>query len=664
MSIRKVSLPCFEQEAYIDGIEFFPLYNIKHYDIISADTETKLYFKGKLLTEQEAYLLFRDNGQAWFKTNVEVRCYAFTISTGEGFALFQCINDFLLACAMLNVKTVFWYNARFDFAIFDYYFLTNDWKDATWRIKENGNRYQHLPDKTYTSLDGDFGQRYQMQIWKSYKNINGKEVVHKFKMIDICNISGGGLARNLKDWSITDAHGNDIRKLTMDYVESDIENDLPYMVADVKGLYYLAEKIDKTMKDITSFSLIDGDYLTAGGLAIKTLLKVMYGQESMRKNRSMFKADFPMSKETDEKLRSMHLYLGGKCLVNPLKRGVVQANVYKYDVNSMYPAQMREMLYPYGKPFVSKQYFKNDMRIKVLCISAVCGIIKSDKIPIFQDFITKEFVSNLYIAEPFLIWEEELKELEKWYDINYYVEYVLYYTGKHCKGAQNFVDKFYEIKKNSKGAVRNGAKLELNSSYGKLAQRIERVKGSYRLTDDGYVHFERLGVETDTKSMLSVLVGSRITALARTSLMQYIRLICHENVKDNFIYCDTDSVHALTEYEDTDDKALGKMKNEGTFKYALYLAPKSYIMQTFDNTYEVHCKGVNVNVVKAEVDGLPFKEATKIFTANRTFRTLCGVNCKGGKALVYVDKMILNDKNYMCDSTVINDGDIFYSIGE
>ena len=661
--MKRVKLPCFFDEAYIDNITFYPYTETEHYEYIAADTETKLYFNGELLTEEAAYEIYRDNGQAYFKTHVEVRAYAYTMSTGKGFACFLNIEDFLTACSMLNVKTVFWYNARFDFSIFDYYFLTHDWKDATFRIAENNGRYKHLADKTYTSLNGEFGQRYQMQVWKSYVNRNSKTVVHKFKMTDICNISGGGLAKNLKDWDIKDENGNDIRKLEMDYVESDFETDMPYMIADVKGLYYLAETINRSLKEITEYSLLDGDYITAGGLAIKTLLKFMYGDKDIRTNRKKFKKEFPMKAEKDKLLRDMHLYLGGKCLVNPHKKGVLQAKVYKYDVNSMYPAQMRDMLYPYGTPLYSKEYIKNSY-IKVLCISAVCGIIKANKIPIFQDFESKEFEETLYIPEPFYIWEEELEELENWYDMSYHIEEVFYYKGKTCKGAQDFVDTFYDIKKNARGAVRNGAKLELNSSYGKLAQKIERVQVQYTLSADGYVHLSQLETKTDTKSMLSVLVGSRITALARVSLMRYIRLICKENVKDNFIYCDTDSVHALTEYPDTDAKELGKMKNEGTYKYAIYLAPKSYLMQDYDGHYEVHCKGVNTKVVEKEVTGKNILEALDIFTANRTFKTLCGVNCRGGKALVYVDKVILNDKNYTCDKTCINNEDIFFEIGE
>lgn len=661
----KIKYPCFNELCYHNEfIDFFPLYKTTHVDYIACDTETKLYYNGKLLTEDEAYYLYKDNGQAWVKQNIEVKAYAFLLSTGKGFAVFQNIEDFLTAIAMLNVKMVFWYNARFDFAIFDYYFLTNGWCDATYRIEENKNHYMHLCDKTFTSLNGEFGQRYQMQIWKSYPNKNSKIVTHKFKMIDICNISGGGLAKNLEDYDITDNEGKQLRKLKMDYVTGDIENDVEYMKVDVQGLFYLAEKIDKTFLELTGFSLIKGNYLTAGGLAIKTLLKFMYGNENHTKNKKLFKSEYPMSEALDKELREKHLYLGGKCLVNPSKIGVVQKNIYKYDVNSMYPNQMRNMKYPVGRGVFSNVYDKNDKRLKVLNVSCVCGTVKQNKIPIFQNFFNKEYENYLYIEEDFLIWEEELNELKKWYDLSYNINYVVYYDGKTNKGAIDFVDTFYKIKCTSKGAIKNGAKLELNSSYGKLAQRIERVKGSYELSENGYVHFVKTDVEIDTKSMLSVLVGSRITALARVSLMEYIRKICHENVKDNFIYCDTDSVHALTEFNETDDKELGKMKNEGVFKYAIYLAPKSYLMQDFNGKYEVHCKGVNTKVVESEVVNLPFINAVDIFTANKTFKTLCGVNCKGGKALIYMDKMILNDKNYMCDKTCINNEEIFFELGE
>lgn len=654
----------WNKEPIIRGNWIFePYAKVSHAKILSADTETKLYYNDRLLDERTAYQLMKRYGQAWIKKNIEVRAYALMLSDGENFALFQDVEDFINAIAMLNADIVYWYNARFDFAILDYYFLTHDWKDGEDLVKDKRN-YGKLPDKTYVSLNGDFGQRYSLTIWKSYKSRKGNINVHKTKMFDICNIFGGGLKKNLEDWHIVDKDNNEVRKLSMDYVASDIHNeeDLKYMIVDTQGLALLSQKIDATIKEITGFSLYDCDYMTAGGLSKKTFLKFMYGNEKQQDNIDAFRRQFPMAKYVDEEFRKHKLYQGGKCLINPNYVGVVQKNIYKYDVNSMYPDKMRNMEYPVGKPYVSDIWKRIDKRLKVLKIANLTGYVKEGKIGIYQDFYTGDFVDVINETEVRYIWEEELRELEKWYNLSYDVIQVLYYEKTKPQGIQNFIDTFYDMKKHSKGALKLGAKLLLNSSYGKLAQRIERVKCHYELSEEGYVHLVKEEPEIDENGMLSVLVGSRITALARVSLMQYIREICNEDVEHNFIYCDTDSVHSLTEYKDTDQSELGKMKCEGIYSYGLYVAPKTYIMydnimeEDERNEYEVHCKGVNTKVVKRALDGKPFNKACRIFTANKAFKCLSGINVKGGKALIYSDKVILNDLNYKLDDSILVNG--------
>lgn len=99
-----------------------------------------------------------------------------------------------------------------------------------------------MPTNTFQSLNGEFGQRYSLRVWKDYINRRSQRKVHNFTMIDICNIFSGGLKKNLEDWKIKDRQGNDVRKLEMDYVEGSVEEDLQYMINDTKGLYLLAEK--------------------------------------------------------------------------------------------------------------------------------------------------------------------------------------------------------------------------------------------------------------------------------------------------------------------------------------------------------------------------------------------------------------------------------------
>ena len=618
---------------------------IEHVSLVSADTETKMYYNGELLTAEDAYKLYKDKGQQFVRTNVEVKAYALTIAHKDKFALFQNVDDFLTALAMLNVKLCTWYNARFDFSILDYYFLTNGWTEIREEISKS-KRYRKMPDKTYQSLNGDYGQRYQMCIWKEYINHRNQRKVHKIKMLDICNIFGGGLASNLDNWNIKDDNGEDIRKLTMDYDLADMTSidDLQYVINDTKGLYYLTLKIDETIKSMTNYSLISGEYMTAGGLAKKTMLKFMFNREDEKENIEIFHLAFPMSYDLDKELRSHDLYAGGLCILNPFKQGKIQNTIYKYDVNSMYPAQMMNMRYPVGHGVFMKDWNDPDY-IYILKIKNLHGFLKSHMVPVWRDTVSGDMREIIDEEDERYIWKEELDEYENWYDLEYDVIDIIGYKAQRPKGMKDFINTFYTMKCNNKGAIKNGAKLFLNSSYGKLSQRLERQECHYELDEDGIVHLVKEQVHEDTSGMMSIIVGSRITSQARITLLRYIDNICKHNPRDNLIYCDTDSVHALTSFNDSDDTALGKMKCEGIYEHGLYLAPKTYIMYN-TGEYEVHCKGVNTEVVKNELQQLSFEDAVKRFNIGQIYTCLCGMNVKGGKALIYVDKTIVDEATF------------------
>ena len=630
---------------------------IERCDFVACDTETKMYYKDKLLTSQDAHDLYNEYGQQYTRENIEVRAYAFTIAHKDKFALFQNADDFFTALAMLNIKLASWYNARFDFAIFDYYFLTSGWTEVKEELAKS-KRYRKFPDHTYQSLNGDYGQRYQMTIWKGYINRRNQPKVHKFKMIDICNIFGGGLAKNLEDWKIEDEHGNPIRKLEMDYDFADMlnEDDLQYVINDTKGLYYLTLKIEDTIKNMTSYSLLHGDYITAGGLAKKTMLKFMFNRIDEKENIEIFHNAFPMSFKLDKELRSHDLYAGGLCIINPHKQGKVQHQIYKYDVNSMYPAMMRNMKYPIGKcKLVNKM---DDKHLYILKIRKLYGVMKRNKVPVWRDSVSGDMREIIDEPDDRYIWREELEEYEKWYDLEYKTIEIIQFESAFPKGMKKFIDTFYTMKSTNKGAIKNGAKLFLNSSYGKLSQRLERMNCFYELDESGVVHLVRENLHEDLNGMMSIIVGSRITSQARITLLRYIDAICDGNPKDNLLYCDTDSVHALKSFSDTDDKMLGKMKCEGIYESALYLAPKTYML--YDGEYEVHCKGVNTDVVKNEIKHLSFDDAVKRFNVGQMFTCLCAMNVKGGKALIYIDKCIVSDNTYMRGQEILKNIEMLY----
>ena len=647
---RKRKAKHYKMEYYTFGEWTLESYTkIPKVDYLSADTETKLYLNNEPISSEKLYAITSKlkSPNEFIRKNIEVKAYAFMLSDGTNFACFQCIEDFLLTCAMMRVKRVYWYNARFDFAIFDYYLLTNNWNDATKLIEEDNERYRKLPPYTYQNLIGDFGQRYQMRLWFPYKNYKGKVNVHNWKMLDICNIFGGGLANNLESWKIKDNSGVEVRKLKMDYDNASLDNedDLKYCLHDTLGLHLLAQAIDKEIKELTNYSLFDGQYMTSGGLARKTLLSMMF-KGNDRYNLKCFKTFFPMTAELDDELRTHDLYKGGIAIVNPYKIGVLQKHIYKYDSNSMYPDKMKRMKYPLREGTIishkGKSYERKEGMIYLLLLRNFEGELLENKIPVYQDRLSGEYNSEFYEIEDVYIWEEELQELKKWYKLNYSIVKVVEYVGRTPNGAVEYIEKFYEIKSKEKGAKRNGAKLLLNSAYGKLAQKLDRPVLTYALNEEGISTLIKLRDEVDEKQMLSVLVGSRVTAMARVDLLKHIREICKENPKEYFIYCDTDSIHSLLPYDKCDDHELGKYKCEGIFQYGLYLAPKTYMLYE-DGDYDVHCKGVNTKVVAEELEGKTIKEACKIFKGNRKFKCLCGLNVKGGKALVWLDKFILRD---------------------
>lgn len=657
IEFEKIKSSIFNDEIIVNkgGWNLTTINNFPECKYLSADTETKLYYNdGSLVDDEQLYQVIHEYKKnkkfqinKYLRENINVKCYAFTLSDGVNFALFQCIEDFIKACCLFKAKRVFWYNAKFDFCIFDYYFLNNNWKSVD-DYGEYDGKLKKLPSNTYHNLIGSYGQRYQMRIWYHCKDKKYRNVVRSFKMLDICNIYGGGLNKNLKDWNICEDDGTPLYKLTMSYQSADItsQEDLMYMRNDVVGLHRLAIKIDENLKELTSFSLFKGDFMTAGGLAKKSLLKYMFHEEFAPSNLKLFQKYFPMTANRDDYFRTFKLYKGGICVVNPYKINKEQHVIYKYDSNSMYPDKMLKMQYPFGEakhPKIKNNHvdFKEGY-LYVLRLRLFNGHVKENMIAMYQSSISGKYQEDFIEADDILIWKDELDELENWYDLEYQIVDCFEYEGKHPKGVVDFVNTFYEIKNTQKGAKKQGAKLLLNSSYGKLAQKIEQQKVEV-IIEENITKLRVVGVEIDDKHIMSVLLGSRITALARVDLMRHIRIYTRNNPRKYFCYCDTDSIHTLLESNiDIDDKEIGKYKCEGIYQNGIYLAPKTYLLNNNDE-YETHCKGVNTNVVSAELHGHTWKDALDIFKPKKEFKTLCGLNVRGGKALIYLDKMIVRD---------------------
>lgn len=647
----------------------------------ASDTETFTYVDGVKVSNDELLKLGKTKNQAFFRQHASVRVWAWQFSNGRNFFVTNNFDEYIDFLCEHKVKAVWFYNAKFDFAQIDYQLLTHE---PQYRLsteadgKQDGWRYE--------SLHNDKGGRYSLKIWTPYK-AHGKgsrgrdrhEHVHSTAFYDFCNIFGGGLATLLKEFDVKDFDGNAIRKSVIDYQGVDefhlSESDLNYLKNDSHGLYHLIRIANETLKELTNYDICKAkpDVMTAGGLAKKMLLRFLYPNTQEKYRKEKFQNEHPLTLKQDKYLREHRLYNGGLCILNDFFAGkLITDKMNRYDVNSEYPFIMSNMYDLYGegeKMSVSKwEKLKNkDNYERIFVINEMHGTLLKNKIPCFRNGYTGKFDKNISVEQIYLIFEEEFNELLKWYEIDYDLQYYIVFKKRELKGYNDFVETFYTLKNESKKRGEKSktkfAKLLLNSSYGKLAERVaRRVTWREINAETGSVHLvSNNEEEIDEKSMLSVVQGAYVTALARVWILSHIREICDEDVLHKLIYCDTDSVHVLAEYDKSDPYNLGGFKNEGTFNCCKYIAPKCYFDGKIDDNgafseLEIHSKGLSIKLIETEFKTASgwksVEEVNKRFSYGEKFQPLSGMNIRGGKALIPIEKYLAKPVAGFFDSNI------------
>lgn len=652
---------------------------------VSCDTETFTYIDGEKVTNDTLLELGKVKPAKFFREHATVRVWAWEISDGEHFFVTNNFDEFIAFFGEHKIKAAWFYNAKFDFAQIDYQLLTH--KPVYERRDEETSANTPF---TYSSLHNDKGGRFSLKVWTPYrhsgkgsKKVDRHERTHAVTFYDFCNIFGGGLARLLKEFKVVDFKGNKIRKLKMDYQQVDefnlTKNDFDYLQNDTKGLYHLIRIANDTLFELTGYEITGEkpDVMTAGGLAKKVLLKHLYPALKDDKARvRAFQKAHPLTLQQDKWLRDTRLYGGGLCIINPRFQGypITNRKMFRYDVNSEYPfiiSRMDDLTGKGQKMSLEKaQKLDKSKYCLIYVFSDFHGWLLPNKVACFRDPFFGDFVSEIDIEQPFSMFEEELEELEKWYELDFTVACVLTFKRVKNGGYNDFVQTYYELKKTSKKAGERAktafAKLLLNSSYGKLAERVSREICYREINDEsGAVHVvHTTDTDDDVSGMLSVVQGAYVTSQARIWLLSHIREICGDNVAENFVYCDTDSVHTFCEYANADAYALGGFKNEGSFNFIKYVAPKCYFDGNVEDgrivDIEFHTKGLSarvvldsfltgVKVLKTDEDGDPEEciysyktpeEVANKFSYGEKFQPLCGMNIRGGKALIPLEKYL------------------------
>ena len=104
-----------------------------------------------------------------------------------------------------------------------------------------------------------------------------------------------------------------------------------------------------------------------------------------------------------------------------------------------------------------------------------------------------------------------------------------------------YIDKYKKIKMESKGALRELAKLFLNNLYGKLASSQDSSFKVAYVKEDKSIGF--MSVPANDKDAGYIPIGSAITSYARNFTIRVAQQNYYGKDKPGFIYADTDSIH-------------------------------------------------------------------------------------------------------------------------
>ena len=166
-----------------------------------------------------------------------------------------------------------------------------------------------------------------------------------------------------------------------------------------------------------------------------------------------------------------------------------------------------------------------------------------------------------------------------------------------------YIDKYKEIKMNSKGALRQIAKLFLNNLYGKLAtSTISSFKYAFE-HEDGSLGFH-VQLE-NSKDPVYIAGGSAITSYSRNFTIRAAQQNFHGVDKCGFKYADTDSIHCDLPPDKivgirVDDNDFCAWKLESCWDEAKFIRQKTYVehvthedLKPIDEPYyNIKCAGM------------------------------------------------------------------------
>lgn len=483
-----------------------------------------------------------------------------------------------------NKNTVcYFHNLKFDGEFILHWLFTHGYKFSP-GVDDQGRKLP-MKDKTFTCLITDDGLFYSIEVCfhrhksKKYEKVVFYDSLKKlpFKVAVIAKAFELQMAKGEIDYKAHRPLGYELTPEEKDYIITDCR-----IVAEALKIQF-----DQGLKRMTNASDALNGY-----------------KEIIGKN--VFEKWFPqLPLELDAEIR--RAYKGGYVYLNPKHRNARGLYGKQYDVNSLYPWTMYTCLLPYGYPMYFDGAPARDPKYPLFIIHMKCTFeLKPGHLPTLQLKNNRRYVETEYLTTSRVQigkrWEND--PVEMWltsvdYQLlldHYDLDEVTYINGYKFKGAvgmfKDYIDYWMHIKETTTGALRQLAKLMLNSLYGKFATNPKARKKFPFLDDDNVVRYTYS--DPELRDPVYTAMGCFITAYAREKTIRSAQANY-----DRFIYGDTDSLK-LAGYEDPvgleiHPTHLGAWKDEGNFTDSAWIRAKTY-MVTVEGKTKVTCAGMPDNV--------------------------------------------------------------------
>lgn len=482
----------------------------------------------------------------------KVWLWAISSSEGKTIAIGEDIESFMSYCTE-NLKNyvIFFHNLKFDGSYILSYILS---KGTPYKDKI-GSR----DNACFNTLISDLGQYYQISYHPR------SEVTYYFQ--DSLKLLPFKVEKIAKDFGLP------ILKLNIDYDDYTVNKEtIEYIKHDV---------------EIVAMAL---SQIKALGMTQMTTASCAY---QLYSNTNQFMYDYFPCLDVEFLEEYRMAYRGGRSQCNPLYQDKIIYNVKRYDINSMYPHIMRNLPLPIGKPIKQTSIGQRDFELYKVDIifklkeGHLPTLLKNNNL--YCDgsyYIETEGMERLYLSNI------DYELLQRHYDIEL-INFVEIWGFKTMTGLfTNYIDYWYKIKQEHKGAWRIVAKLMLNSLYGKFGSRCLGKGKTPILNEDGVL----------THELTEEMPMKRYYLPVAIAIVSHAHKLIDDAIVNtgigNFVYCDTDSVHTLGTISDdmVDQVMLGKFKLEGIELKSRYVRQKTYVYTELDDKdrliYTITCAGM------------------------------------------------------------------------